>query len=40
LKYTGMVHQGILAWLQDLGESDLDRIPNCIQHLFSYPVYL
>ncbi len=39
MEYADSVHQEISAWLKELGESDLDQIPNVSQHLSPYPEY-
>jgi hypothetical protein len=40
LEYADAVHQGILAWLRDMTDEELDRQPDVPAHLARYPVYL
>lgn len=39
MEYADAVHQEISAWVKELDERDLDRLPNIAQHLSVYPEY-
>ncbi len=40
LEYAGAVHHGLIAWLADVADDELDREPDIPAHLQRYPVYL
>jgi hypothetical protein len=39
IEYANVVNQETLTWLNELNESDLDKLPNFRQHLSAYPEY-